>query len=141
MPEHTTNYYNTFIQVATDTGVHEAEVPPLRTSGKSVANYQYEFLMQQPYTFTSDELLLKIYMLRKAISPVNIEETRMNFFSKGQPCFRASPLTKRYGWGVHFDSEGKMALVPLGSEAYELKVKHPELKQVFAMRTNRQKNK
>ncbi len=27
------------------------------------------------------------------------------FFSKGQPCLRASDLGKKYGWGIHSDSE------------------------------------
>ena len=35
---------------------------------------------------------------------------RKQFFSKGQPCFRASPLTKQLGWGVHCDKNGKVAL-------------------------------
>ncbi|WP_342481620.1 DUF6157 family protein [Paenibacillus sp. FSL L8-0340] len=31
-------------------------------------------------------------------------------FSKSNPCLRASMLSKRYGWGMHFNDEGKIAL-------------------------------
>jgi len=43
---------------------------------------------------------------------------RAEFFSKGQPCLRSSPLGKRYGWGVHCDSTGRVALLALESDAY-----------------------
>ena len=31
---------------------------------------------------------------------------------------RASPLTKRYGWGVHHDAAGRMALYGVGTAEY-----------------------
>jgi len=62
---------------------------------------------------------------------------REAFFSKGQPCFRASPLTKRYGWGLHCDTEGKIALVAKGSPEYEQYRNDKSLKVVKAMRSSR----
>ncbi len=40
------------------------------------------------------------------------------FFSKGQPCLRASDLGKKYGWGIHSDGEGRVALFAVGSPEY-----------------------
>jgi hypothetical protein len=32
---------------------------------------------------------------------------------------RASPLTKRYGWGVHHDTSGRIAIVARGTHDYD----------------------
>ena len=31
---------------------------------------------------------------------------------------RASALPKKYGWGVHYDSDGEMAIYPVESDEY-----------------------
>ncbi|WP_309237962.1 DUF6157 family protein [Streptomyces albidus (ex Kaewkla and Franco 2022)] len=43
---------------------------------------------------------------------------RRAFLSKPRPCLRASPLPKKYGFGLHFDDEGRVALCPVESEEY-----------------------
>ncbi|MDO1498887.1 DUF6157 family protein [Winogradskyella maritima] len=60
---------------------------------------------------------------------------RKKFFSKGKPCFRASPLTKKYGFGIHSDTGGKVAMFPMESEEYEKFIKRKDLKVVKAMRS------
>ncbi|WP_370872528.1 DUF6157 family protein [Paenibacillus zeirhizosphaerae] len=35
-----------------------------------------------------------------------------------QACLRASMLPKKLGWGIHFNGEGKLALIPMESELY-----------------------
>ena len=62
--------------------------------------------------------------------------SRKDFFSKGQACFRASPLTKRYGWGVHSDSEGKIAIYPVESKEYKKLAGDENLTHLRAMRSN-----
>jgi len=62
---------------------------------------------------------------------------RERFFSKGQPCFRASPLTKRYGWGVHSDAEGKVALVGCSSAEYLEFIADDSVVKKKAMRSKR----
>jgi len=104
---HTTNYYNTFITVADDCPVNLAEMPPQKANGKTIANIQFEMIKSNPYKFSSDDVLFGVYTIKNKISEKDIEKEREKFFSKGQPCFRSSPLTKRYGWGVHNNSEGK----------------------------------
>lgn len=56
---------------------------------------------------------------------------------EGQPCLRSSPLAKRYGWGFHYDAEGRVALVPVGSPEYEAFVTDDSLTVVKAMRSKR----
>lgn len=140
MKVHTTNYTNTFIQVAEDCPVSQAAVPPMKQGEKSEARLQFEKLIDAPYQFTSDEVLFEVHVLRKAVGGSERENCKADFFSKGQACFRASPLTKRYGWGVHFDEMGKMAIYAVDSEAYkELSAKR-ELQLVRAMRNKRSKS-
>lgn len=65
------------------------------------------------------------------------QKEKTKFFSKGQACFRASPLTKRYGWGVHSNAEGKIALYAVGSEEYQKLSEDQALKHLKAMRSKR----
>ena len=137
---HSTNYFNTFIEIAEDSPVAAAEVPPIRGAKKSVANLQFEMVYDHPYQYTSDEVIFGVFAQRKGFTKNELDAEREAFFSKGQACFRASPLTKRYGWGLHSDAEGKIALFPAGSEAYQKFLTDPEVKKVKAMRSSRKKD-
>jgi Family of unknown function (DUF6157) len=132
---HTTNYYDTFIEIAEDCPISMAEVPPQKGEDKSVANLQFDMIAHNPYKYTSDEVIFGIHALRNGLS--NNEAERAAFFSKGQACLRASPLTKRYAWGVHHNAEGKVALYPAESEAYQKFVADAALKHTKAMRSKR----
>lgn len=133
---HTTNYTNTLIEVAEDCPAIEGEIPP-EGKQRSMAILQFEMIEKSPYKYTSDEVLFSVYATRKDISNSDWEEERINFFSKGQPCFRASPLTKRYGWGVHSDGQGRIAIYGRESEEYEQLVANPAIRKVKAMRSRR----
>ena len=106
-----------------------AELPPTKDP-KTVAQVEYEMIKDEPYEHTSDDVLYAVNGKRKGIS----EE---DFFSKGQPCFRSSPLTKRYGWGVHSNSKGKIAIYPVESEEYKKLATNNNLKHLKAMRSSR----
>jgi hypothetical protein len=134
---HTTNYYHTFIQVAEDCPAKEGEMPPLRGGKKTIAGLQFETLYENPYRYTSDEVLFGVFAERKELAEGDLEAAREAFFAKGQPCFRASPLSKKYGWGVHSDGEGKIAIYAVDSKDYQRLANDPELKQVRAMRSSR----
>ncbi|MCE7992906.1 MAG: hypothetical protein HEP71_13035 [Roseivirga sp.] len=137
MKQHSTNYENTFIEIAEDCPVSQGEIPPLKGDKKSLANLQFEMLHDKPYQYTSDDVFFKVFATRKDLIDSELETARQEFFSKGQPCFRASPLTKRYGWGVHSNAEGKVALYGAESEAYERFVADSTIAKVTAMRTKR----
>lgn len=134
---HTTNYYNTLIEIAEDSPTETAAIPPVKGDKKSIANLQFEMLYEHPYEFTSDDVLFTIHAERKEIPAEEFEEARALFFSKGQACFRASPLTKRYGWGVHSNAKGKIAVFGAETDAYQKLVADASIKKVKAMRSKR----
>jgi hypothetical protein len=119
MKLHSTNYYNTFILVAEDCPTTMGEVPPTKKSGPTVANIQFDMIKSNPYLYTSDDVLFQVFADKNDLTPSEYEEARKIYYSKGQPCFRASPLTKRYGWGVHHNQEGKIAIFARESAEYE----------------------
>jgi len=137
MKVHTTNYTDTFIQVADDCPAAKGETPPQKGKARSVANIQFDMLHDHPYQYTSDDVLFQVYAEKNHIPEKEKKTAREAFFSKGQPCFRASPLTKRYGWGVHSNHEGKIALYGCESEEYRRLSSDPKLKTVKAMKSAR----
>ena len=135
MKQHTTNYTDTFIEVAPDCPAAAGEMPPLKGDKKSVANLQFEMLFEHPYKYSSDDVLFHVYATRNNIAQADMQEAKEAFFSKGQPCFRASPLTKKYGWGVHSNAAGKIALYGSETAAYKKFGKDKHLQVVKAMRS------
>lgn len=137
MKTHTTNYQNTFIEIAEDCPANTGEVPAIKGDTKSVANLQFEMLYNNPYKYTSDDVLFSVFANRKGFLKDEWNEQRAEFFSKGQPCFRASPLAKRYGFGIHCDDDGKVALYGMETTEYAKFVKDKSIKKVKAMRSKR----
>jgi hypothetical protein len=132
---HTTNYFNTFIEVAEDCPTVSAEIPPMKGEEKTIAHLQFDMIMHHPYRYTSDEVIFAIHAQRKDLP--NDEVEKELFFSKGQPCLRSSQLGKRYGWGIHYNEEGKMALYPADSDEYKTFVADAQLKHTKAMRSKK----
>lgn len=126
---HTTNYLNTLIETAEDCPVTSAEIPPGKEP-KTAARMEYEMLSGSPYQYTSDDVIYETKGAPRGIS-------REVFFSKGQPCFRASALTKRYGWGVHSDGEGKIAIYAMESPEYSRLVSDTSTEHRRAMRNKK----
>jgi hypothetical protein len=116
------NYYETFIEVAPDCPVSEAAVPAIKGRAKTVAVLQYELLSESPYTFTQEELLFQVHVRRQGMSDEEAQAQRAEMwellFGKPHACLRTSPLPKQYGWGLHFDAEGKIGLYAVESEEY-----------------------
>ena len=135
MKTHTTNYFNTFIEIAEDSRATSPEMPLVKGEKKTVANLQFEMLYDKPYRFSSDDILFFVFATRNAIPKTGLKEAREAFFSKGQACFRASPLTKQYGWGVHCNHEGKIAIYGADSKEYKTFLKDKSVKKVKAMRS------
>ncbi|MDR2716185.1 MAG: DUF6157 family protein [Coriobacteriaceae bacterium] len=129
MRQHTTNYADAFIEAAEDCPAHTAEAPPLKEP-KSAARHEYEMLQGNPYLYTSDDVAYETKGRPKGIS-------REEFFSKGQPCLRASALTKRYGWGIHSDGDGRIALFAKGSPDYDRLAADGHLRHLKALSNNK----
>jgi len=134
---HTTNYINTFIAVADDCQASSAEIPVMKGGKPTAATLQFEMIKKNPYKYDSDSILFNVYASKNELTKSELKKEREKFFSKGQPCLRASPLTKRYGWGVHSNENGKVAIYALGSPEYTNMLKDKSLVQIKAMRTSR----
>jgi hypothetical protein len=131
----TTNYINTLIEPAEDCKVSQSTIPPERGGKATVATMQYAMLSGHPYEYDSDDVLFSVYADRNGIA--HTEESRAAYFSKGQPCFRASPLTKQFGWCVHSDSTGRIALIEAGSAEHQRLAADASVKKIRAMRNAR----
>lgn len=136
MKVHSTNYFDTFIEVAEDTKVDRGTIPPSKEK-KTVAEMQYELIFNNPYKFTSDDIFFQVFANRNDLTKIKYKQARVQFFSKGRPCFRASPLTKTYGYGVHSDSNGKVALVGMETDEYQKFLADENIKKIKAMKSNR----
>ena len=139
---HTTNCFDTFIQVAEDCPARTGEEPPPRGGGNpTVAGLQYKMIAEAPYTHTSDDVIFATSAQGRQLGAKATKKerglARDEFFSKGQACLRASGLGKRFGWGVHADAEGRIAIYAVDSKRYQALARDPGLKQVRAMRTRR----
>lgn len=136
MKQHSTNYTNTFIEVSEDTKTTCGTKPPSKEK-KTVAEMQYEIIASNPYKYTSDDVSFQVFAERNDLTKAEYEEVKIQFFSKGQPCFRASPLTKNYGFGVHSDATGKVAIYGMESAEYQKYLEDPTVKKVKAMNSKR----
>lgn len=134
---HSTNYFNTFIEIAEDSPTGAGTIPMERGGAPTQAGLQYSLLQGAPYRYTSDEILFEVFARGEAFSKAARDAAFKAYFSRGRACFRASPLTKRHGWGVHFNASGKMALYGAETEAYARFLTDPEIRKLKAMRNRR----
>ena len=137
MKIHSTNYFNTFIEVAEDSKAESGVQPISKSDKKTVAQMQFEMIAQNPYIYTSDDVLFLVFAERKDFIKEDYPKEREQFFSKGQPCLRASPLTKSYGFGVHSNKEGKVAIYGMETEEYQEFISDKEIIKTKAMRSSR----
>ena len=132
------NYYKTLIRVAPDCSVAEGTVPKERGGKKPLGLIQYELISKAPYTLTQEDVLWEGHVRHKGLTSEEATlEAREAFFSKEMACLRASALPKRYGWGLHFDDEGKIKLYGVETGDYERLAAAEDLKVVDAMRNKR----
>ena len=138
------NYFRTFIRVSADCPVKRSAAPVIKGERVSVAVLEYSLLSSAPYVYTQEELLFLVHVRRQGISRSAREEGGngrealwTDFFSRSRACLRASGLPKKFGWGLHFDNDGKIALVPMESEEYRRLESDERLTQLPAMRNRR----
>jgi hypothetical protein len=118
-------------------------MPVPRGETPTVPVLQYELLTAQPYKLTLEDLMFEVHVRREGLSKAEAKsqasEIQAKLFSKSYPCMRASPLPKKFGWGVHHDASGRIALYGVESAEYQRfargEVKGVEV--VMAMRSKR----
>lgn len=137
------SYTNTFIRVAEDcpseTGIAPVSGRPLPPAHV----IQFHLLADAPYRYTHEELLYEVHVRHKAIPEEERESRReelwTELFSRSHPCLRASMLPKKFGWGLHYNAEGKIALYAKESPEYDYYTSSDEagVKLLNAMRNKR----
>jgi len=120
-----TNYYNTFISVAQTCKKTAGTIPPQKTP-PTVAQLEYEIITANPYSLTSDEIQFEVYKRR------NKNACLEDFAKINHACFRCSSLSQNYGWGFHFNEDGKVALFAVESEDYQHLLDNGEITQKLA---------
>lgn len=143
---HSTNYQDTFIAVAPDCSATQGTIPK-EAATPSAALLAYRLIQAQPYGLTSDDVLFSVFAERQRLPPAERDTARAAFFAKPQACLRASDLGKRYGWGIHSNAAGKVALVGVETDAYRTLLSgrvpgHPgqTVTVKYAMRSQRTKS-
>lgn len=133
-------YVNTFIAAAEDCHASSGEVPRQRAGGPTVASTQYAMLATAPGRWTEEDVLLACapgVRGQEGVSSQELERLSAEFFAQPRACLRASPLAKTYGWGLHYDADGRITLHAVGSAEYERLSQDPCLTQLRAMRSHR----
>jgi hypothetical protein len=134
---HTTNYRNTFIAVSDDCPATTGQAPSASENKPTIASLQFEFLRGKPYEHTSDDVLFYCALTRQALTGEMARLTRQAFFSKAQACLRCSPLVKKFGWGIHHDAAGKIALYGVDTPEYAAFLRTEGVKAVKGMRSKK----
>lgn len=131
------SYQNTFITISEDSAVESAITPLSRNNKPTIASIEYELIYNNPYKYTQSDVQFQTYLIKNDIVSDQLHELREQFFQKPKACFRASPLVKKYGWGIHYDAEGKVAIYGVDSEAYERFLLSDDITKLKGMRSKR----
>ncbi|HEX6985448.1 MAG TPA: DUF6157 family protein [Planctomycetaceae bacterium] len=135
------SYADTFILVAPDCPVTSAVVPVAKGERIPVHVLQYDLLTAEPYRYTHEDLVFETFVRREGITAADARarsaEIRAELFRKPHACLRASALPKRYGWGVHYDGDGRIALYAMESDEYRRFATDAGVKRLSAMRNKR----
>jgi hypothetical protein len=131
------NYFNTLIATAPDCPVNESMIPPRNDAKPTIAAEQYRLLVKNPYEMTSEDVIFTVHANKQGIPAAERPAAREAYFAKPRACLRTSLLAKKFGWGLHSDAEGRLALVPAESERYRELLDDPRTKVVRAMRSGR----
>ena len=131
------NYIDTFIEVADDCPVQTACIPTPKGGKKTIPVLQYELIAGHPYQYTQEDILFETYAEYNHVPADHWPEERQKFFAREQPCLRSSALGKRYGWGIHSNADGRVALYARESEEYQRLAGDAALKHLKAMRSKR----
>jgi hypothetical protein len=108
------DYTSTFITVAPDTRA----VAGVEPTGPTIAAATFGLIAGSPYALRSSDVIFQVWASRHDVDHSSDTE-RVNFYSRSHACLRSSDLGKRYGWGIHADADGRLAVYAVGSAEYE----------------------
>lgn len=96
------------LEVAEDCPVDHAVVPPDDKPQKTRARIAYEVLSEWPYRCSEIDFFRELDVVRRNGPNAKI----------GSYQIKRSPLVQSFGWGIHRNSQGKLALVAMESAKY-----------------------
>lgn len=139
------DYTDTFIAVAPDTAAAAGVVPVPRPQGPTVGSATYDLLAPNAYRFRSSEVIFPVWADLQEVPAEERDVAWEGFFSEPRARLRSSDLGKRFGWGIHADENGRIALHGLGTLEYErlASSRTPDgwpVKVVAAMRSRRKRS-
>jgi hypothetical protein len=132
------NPVDQFVLVAPDCPTEVAVAPVAKGERPSLAFLEYSLLTASPYTYSLEDLQFAVHLRHKAIPPDRLEADgaalREAFLARPRACLRACALTQRYGFGAHYDHNGKIALYPRESARYQELAEDAAIEKVHALR-------
>ena len=102
---------NTLITIAESSSNRSISVES-KNGTPTVASTLFEVLKNHPYEFKQSELFYEVHVSRLKKDP---EQLKLASYK-----LQRSELCSLYGWGIHGDKTGKLALVPCDTKFYEL---------------------
>ena len=113
------------ILIATKCSMKRGTKPVSNREQPTIAMHQYDVLTEMPYQLTYKQLKEEVHRTRrgKEFTDEQLETYMM----------KRSELCKIYGWGVHEDKNGKLALVGCETNEYRRLVRKPGVQRVKAL--------
>lgn len=96
------------VEIAEDCPVEQAVEPPNKEK-KTIPRIEYETLIENPYAFTEREFFHEVNAVRRNKAGLKLESYLI----------QRSLLPRSYGWGIHINGQGKLALVAMESSRYK----------------------
>lgn len=130
---------DTFIQIAPDCPAADGMVPESNRDLKPFHVAQFEVLSRHPYRYTYAELLCEAHARQNGLKGAECRrdgDLRQALLKK-HPCPRTCALPKRFGWGIHVNGDGKLALHGCESDDYRRLAGDDKLQHVAALRSKR----
>jgi hypothetical protein len=117
------------IQVAEDCPVSCGTVPTTKREHETIPMIQYNELLTRPYYCSEKEFQEQVHLARRGKNKGEVNLGRYDI--------RRNALSKKYGWGVHVNEEGKLALVGCETEKYKQLTKDVLVDKVKAYRSKK----
>lgn len=117
---------NSLITIA-ESSSKMSEKPTSKTGKKTVATTLFKVLKENPYQFKQFDVFYEVH-----INQLNKSKTLKLETYKLQ----RSELCALRGWGIHGDSQGKLALIPAESDKYKELLSDPTIKKKKAYNKN-----
>lgn len=133
-------YTNTLITIAKDSPVEVSETPTSTRENTPMHIVVYELLLGNPYGHNHEQLVFESHIIHKKLGDLSREEKEVlweKLMKRTHACLRTSPLTKKYGYGAHYDAVGNIALYPAESMVYKKFVKDKDIEKIPAMKNKK----